>query len=103
MKARRLGAVLMYLSMIVGVPACLGPSGQASDSEATSSETSDLAADPRAFTCNGSPPGLPLPINKEATFDTCVTTCVNNHSGTFGQCSAGCCFQIVHCSQCFIQ
>lgn len=103
MQIRRLGAMSIYLGMMVGVPACTAPV-ERTDDEATSTDRSELAADPHAFVCNGFEPGLPIPLSKESTYESCLVTCNNGPDHpTNGQCVGTCCTQVVRCAQCFEQ
>lgn len=107
--------MLLYLCTIVGAAACTSPADQQPDREATSAITAAVTSSaiaqasddglgdiaPRA-TCNGFEPGLPIPITKQGTFDSCMSTCLAGGI-SFSDCKRTCCNQIVHCLQCFEQ
>ena len=128
MRKRHFGALLIGLSMVFG--ACLAQDAQRSaGDEATQVDRSVAVSSAQtganeleaaklgdhtanSFVCNGTQPGLPVPISKEAQFDQCLTDCLNasNPPQTFGTCWGECCRLVTAtaqlpggCPQCFLQ
>ena len=117
-----LGVLLIGLSIAIG--ACVAPEEARRDDQAAQVDRS-VAGTPaqvvgdelestfenQHFVCNGTQPGLPIPVEKEDQFSACMPACLNGpFHPTFGVCWGTCCRQVTAtpslpggCAQCFIQ
>lgn len=101
----KLGALFACLAMAFVAPACaVQPDGSTESAQTESTQADELATTDgvQVPVCNGRAPGLPIPTERDAEFESCKTTCVHNGGGTI-PCTRGCCTQVTGCAQCFEQ
>lgn len=107
----KIGALFAGIALAFSLSAC-GVEHTTDPAEPESSENADLGASPQVrFTCNGSEPGLPVPLAKEPQFDACM----KNYAAQFPNMPSNgkpvCCPQVTKsipqypsgCMQCFLQ